>query len=37
MIAGFEIDRHNVTIHDARKTPGTFHQTGFTLIKLGQV
>ena len=37
MIAGFENDRHNVTIHDARNSPGTFHETGFTLIKLDQV
>ena len=37
MIAGFENDRHNVTIHDARNSTDTFHQTGFTLIKLDQV
>ena len=37
MIAGFENDPHNVTIHDARNSPGTFHETGFTLIKLDQV
>ena len=31
-------EMHNVTILDARThTPGTFHQTGFTLIKLDQV
>ena len=30
-----ESDHHNVTIHDARKNnPGTFYETGFTLITL---
>ena len=37
MIAGFEDVSHNVTIHDARISPGPFHETGFTLIKLDQV
>ena len=37
MMAGFEDVRHNVTIHDARNSPGTFQETGFTLIKLDQV
>lgn len=35
-MAGFEDVSHNVTIHDARQSPGTFHETGFTLIKLDQ-
>ena len=37
MMAGFEDVSHNVTIHDARISPGTFHETGFTLIKLDKV
>ena len=34
---GVKIDKHNVTIQDARKNnPGDFHKSGFTLVELDE-
>ena len=34
---GIKIDKHNVTIQDARKNnPGDFHKSGFTLVELDE-